>query len=94
MATETLDWNGITTIELNGIEYVCDFDCEVQVTRYTQRHEPFYSEPMADALVMLGAFEAECGGKPVDDAATRKELRSRLIEWVSDHESEIVNEAK
>lgn len=94
MQTEKLSWEGEATIELNSIEYLCNFDCEVEINEYTQQHEPFYSESMQDAMVCLGEFEAECGGKPVHDRNTRKLLRAELINWVEENESKIIKEAK
>lgn len=94
MTKESLSWEGGVEISLNGIEYTCNIECSIEIQHYTNKHEPFYYEPMTDTLVCLEQWEAECGGKPVHNAQLRRELRAELVEWVENNEPKIIREAR
>lgn len=97
MRTETLSWSGEVMIQLeeNGHEYLCDIDVDIELQKWQERHEPGYSEPMNDALVCLGQFEVTSpGGHQVIDRALLKSIRAELVQWVAEHESSIIIQAK
>ncbi len=95
MNTEKLSWSGETTIELNGIEYACNVEVDVEINQWQERHEPGYSEPMSDALVCLSDFEAtNPGGQQIMDRGQLRAIRAELVTWVEDNETKIIMEAK
>jgi len=92
---EKLSWSGDATVTVNGIEYSCNLDCDVETYSYENKHEPFYAEPMTDALVMLDTFEAsDPGGHPVNDGKLRRYIRMELVNWIEENETRIILEAK
>jgi len=94
MNTEKLSWSGDATVTVNNIEHSCNLDCDVEISTWQERHEPFYSESMSEPLISLGQFEAECGGQPVHDGKVRRDIRMALAQWIEDNEQKIIREAK
>lgn len=95
MKTETLNWTGETTVEVRGVEYSCAMDVVVEMQQWNERHEPFASEAMGDAIVSIESFEAtDPGGHQVIDRKLLRDIRAELTLWVSDNEMKIVKEAR
>lgn len=95
MKTETLNWSGEATVEVRGVEYSCAMDVVVEMQQWAERHQPFYSEDMSEALVTLESFECtDPGGHQVIDRKLLRDIRAELTLWVSDNEVKIVKEAK
>lgn len=95
MNTETLSWSGQTTIELHGTSYDCSLECDVQISKWTERHEPFYSEPMSEAMVCLTDFEVmDSACHAVLNQQLRRDIKAALITWVEENEDTIIKGAK
>lgn len=75
-------------------QYDCAMEIEIEIERWEERHEPFYSEPMSEITVDVVDLSAKRllanrDELEVEDKATLRQLRALAQEWAEEHANEL-----
>lgn len=84
VASRNLTYEGRCEIEHGGHIYQVEFDCEVVQSEWANKQ--WY--------VSLDDAEFEIGGKPVIERALRRDLRSKIVDYIELNHDKIIRGAK